>query len=139
MWATQQVPLPRRQGRGSVLIVDDILLVRMWIADFLRGRGFAVIEAASGEEAIRVLEAGFPVDVVLSDLYMPGSAIDGVSLARWVHQRRPDLKIILASGVTCFLEPVDQAMCACPLLPKPYDPRELERRLAAVLQQDAEN
>jgi hypothetical protein len=46
MSATQQVPLSHRAGRGSVLIVDDVLLVRMWIAEFLRGRGFEVIEAA---------------------------------------------------------------------------------------------
>jgi CheY-like chemotaxis protein len=137
MSATQQVPLSPALGRGSVLIVDDVPLVRMWIAEFLRGRGFEVIEAASGEEAIRVLEAGLPVDVVLSDLYMPGAEVDGVSLARWVHERRPDLKIILASGVTHSLEPADLAICACPLLPKPYDHKELERRIATVLHQEA--
>jgi CheY-like chemotaxis protein len=107
----------------------------MWISDFLRERGFEVVEAASGEEAIHVLEAGFPIDVVLSDLYMPGAEVDGISLAHWVHEQRPDLKIILASGVTHFLDPADQAICTCPLLPKPYDHRELERRLAAALEQ----
>ena len=137
MSATQQVPLPRKAARGRILIVDDVLLVRMWIADFLRGRGFDVVEAASGEEAIRVLEAGFAIDVVVSDLYMPGAAIDGVSLARWLRQARPDLKIILASGVTHFLDPADEAICACPLLPKPYDHRELERHLVDVLQDGA--
>jgi CheY-like chemotaxis protein len=136
MSATQQVPLTHSVGRGSVLIVDDVLLVRMWIAEFLRGRGFDVIEAASGEEAIHALETGPPVDVVLSDLYMPGAAVDGVSLARWVHERRPDLKIILATGVTHALEPSDLAICACPLLSKPYDHKELERRIATVLQKE---
>jgi two-component system cell cycle sensor histidine kinase/response regulator CckA len=121
--------------RGCVLLVDDVLLVRMWIAAFLRGRGFEVIEAASGEEAIRVLEAGLPVEVVVSDVYMPGAEVDGLSLARWVHARRPELKIVLASGVMHGLQPADEAMCACPLLPKPYDHHELERRLTAVLQQ----
>jgi CheY-like chemotaxis protein len=134
MSATQRVPLPKKTSRGCVLIVDDVLLVRMWIADFLRGRGFEVIEAASGEEAIRALEAGLPIDVVLSDLYMPGAAVDGVGLARWVHERRPELKIVLASGVTRNLQPDDQAICACPLLPKPYDHRALERCLTSVLQ-----
>jgi CheY-like chemotaxis protein len=137
MSATQQLPLSHRVRRGCVLIVDDVLLVRMWIADFLRGRGFEVIEAASGEEAIRAVEAGFSIDIVLSDLYMPGAAVDGVALARWVREHRPDLKIMLASGVTHSLDPADEAICACPLLPKPYDHRELERRLAAVLQQQS--
>ena len=137
MSATQQVPLSHRAGRGSVLIVDDVLVVRMWIAEFLRGRGFEVIEAASGEEAIGVLEAGPPVDLVLSDVYMPGAEVDGVLLARWVHERRPDLKIILATGVPHALEPSDLAICACPLLSKPYDHRELERRITTVLQRAA--
>jgi CheY-like chemotaxis protein len=106
----------------------------MWIAEFLRGRGFEVIEAASGEEAVRVLEAGLAVDVVLSDLYMPGAAMDGVALAHWVHEQRPELKIVLASGVTHNLAPDDAAICACPLLPKPYDHRALEHCLIGVLQ-----
>jgi CheY-like chemotaxis protein len=134
MSATDHVPPPPKAARGNVLIVDDVLLVRMWIAEFLRGRGFDVIEAASGEEAIGTLEAGRPVDLVLTDLYMPGAAVDGLSLARWIHERRPDLKIVLASGVTHSLEPSDEAICACPLVPKPYDHKELERRLAAVLE-----
>ncbi|MBV8186750.1 MAG: response regulator [Alphaproteobacteria bacterium] len=134
MPTTRQGPLPQKTGRGCVLIVDDVLLVRMWIADFLRGRGFEVIEAASGEDAVRVLEAGCAVDVVVSDLYMPGAEMDGVALAHWVHDQRPELKIVLASGVTRNLQPDDQAICACPLLPKPYDHRALERCLIGVLQ-----
>jgi hypothetical protein len=68
---------------------------------------------------------------------MPGAAVDGVLLARWVHERRPDLKIILATGVPHALEPSDLAICACPLLSKPYDHRELERRITTVLQRAA--
>ena len=55
-------------SKPVVLVVDDVLLVRMLIADSLRARGFEVIEAGSGEEAIRILEAEHPVGAILSDV-----------------------------------------------------------------------
>jgi CheY-like chemotaxis protein len=103
----------------------------------LRGSGFQVVEAVNGEEAIRVVEAGRPVQVVLSDVHMPGASMDGLNLARWIHEHRPDLKVILASGVKSTLAPADARFHEGPLLQKPFNPEELAQRLRSALGDEA--
>jgi CheY-like chemotaxis protein len=116
----------------NILVVDDVALVRMVLAEMLRGAGFHVIEVSDGEEAIRVIES-FPVRVVVSDVHMPGASLDGLALARWIHEHRPSLKVILASGVVSALEPGDAALHEGPLLQKPFRLEELERRVRLAL------
>ncbi len=82
---------------STVLVVDDEFLVRLYVADSLREEGFRVIEAINGDEAVSILRTSAPVDVVVTDLRMPG-AMDGVGLARFIRERRPQLKIIMTSG-----------------------------------------
>ena len=81
----------------TVLVVDDEILVRMVIAAYLRDCGFDVVEAGNADEAVRVLEVGIRVDIVFSDVNMPGS-LDGFGLAQWLRRERPGLNIILTSG-----------------------------------------
>jgi DNA-binding NtrC family response regulator len=109
------------------------LLVRILLSVFLRERGFEVIEAANSEEAIRVLQADFTVNVILSDIYMPDVSLDGAGLARWVRAHRPDLKVVLGSGVVSTLDPADAAFYEGPILQKPYKPEEVEQRLRNAL------
>ena len=101
----------------TILVVEDELLIRMIIADALREEGYAVIEAFNGDEAVGILNAGVAVDLVLSDVRMPGS-VDGLDLLGIVRQRFPDLPIILTSG---HLDP-DTALGvgATHFLRKPY-------------------
>lgn len=82
----------------TILVVDDEVLIRMPIAEYLRDCGYRVIEAANGDEAIAVLTAtDCKIDLILSDVQMPGT-VDGFALARWVRQHLPDIEIILTSG-----------------------------------------
>ena len=129
----KQAERPDAVDKATVLVVEDVVLVRMLLADLLRQRGFEVIEAATAEDAIRVLHANLVVDLVLSDIYMPGSGMDGVALARWVHEHRPDLKVILGSGVVSTIDPADTAYFEAPLVQKPYKAEELEARVRAAL------
>src|SRR5215475_2370985 len=101
-------------SKSVVLVVDDVVLVRMLIADSLRDRGFEVIEAGSGEEAIRIVESELPVSVVLSDIYMPAAEVDGLGLARWLRRHRPELKLLLGSGVNTQLEAPDEGLSDAP-------------------------
>ena len=64
----------------TILIVEDETLVRMATAEHLRDAGYIVVEAATGEEAQAVLEAGVPVSLIFSDVNMP-DAIDGLLAA----------------------------------------------------------
>ena len=116
----------------TILVVEDEILVRMVIAAYLRDCGFDVVEAGDADEAVRVLEAGIQVDIVFSDVNMPGS-LDGFGLAQWLRRERPDLKIILTSGVAQGAQDGSDPREHGPILAKPYDYTELVRQLRALL------
>src|SRR5580704_2150406 len=80
----------------TVLILDGDVLVRMPVVEYLRECGCRVIEAATTDEAIAILQkTNIPVDVVLSDIDIPGS-MNGFGFAQWARSIRPELKILLA-------------------------------------------
>ena len=83
-------------GSATVLLVEDETAVRMFGARALRNKGYEVIESGTGEQALDVLHSNDRIDVLVSDVVMPG--MDGVTLARLVHLERPEIKIILISG-----------------------------------------
>lgn len=100
---TPQVAVPtsgetmdRQSAQGIALLVDDEELVRATTSYMLADLGYHVIEAASGEEALRLIEAGQPFDVLVTDHLMPG--ITGTELARVVKSLRPGIGILLISG-----------------------------------------
>lgn len=93
------VTASEERRHGTVLVVDDEAIVRMTGADMLEDAGFRVLEAGSADEAVRILEEADDVQVVFSDVRMPGS-MDGVALAELVHRRWPNIGILLTSGHT---------------------------------------
>lgn len=79
------------------LVVDDEVLIRMFVADELRAAGLKVLEAANADEAIEMLNAVLNVDLLLTDVHMPGR-MDGLELAKQVRSLYPGMRIILASN-----------------------------------------
>jgi len=118
----------------TVLVVEDEVLIRLAVSDYLRECGYQVIEASNAEEAIRVLEAGIKVDVVFSDVNMPGS-LDGFGLAQWVRRERSAIKVILASGAARSAKAAGDLCHQGPFLKKPYAHEDLEREIRALLAQ----
>jgi CheY-like chemotaxis protein len=110
---------------GLILFVEDDELVRETMLAALSTAGFEVRAAASGDEALAVLESGAPVRQVFSDIVMPG-AIGGVELARIVLTRYPDVRIVLATGYTDSRINLPGVR----LLAKPYDIAELYQALS---------
>jgi CheY-like chemotaxis protein len=82
---------------GVVLVVDDEPLIRMNAADMLADAGWTAIEAADADEALALLAEHPDVTVLFTDINMPGS-MDGLDLARRVHQLRPDVQLVITSG-----------------------------------------
>jgi CheY-like chemotaxis protein len=80
-----------------ILIVEDDPLVRWNAADMLEEAGFSVLQAASADEAIILLETRTDITVVFTDIDMPGS-MNGIKLAHAVRGRWPPIKIIATSG-----------------------------------------
>jgi CheY-like chemotaxis protein len=90
----------RDRPQGTVLIVEDEVLVRLDLADQLRLTGLSVLEASNADEALIVLEAIDGIALVVSDIRMPGAA-DGLDLVGWLRRERPAIKIVLVSGYNC--------------------------------------
>jgi CheY-like chemotaxis protein len=88
------------QGRPysrTLLIVEDEPLIRIDLADLLGDMGYEVIEAASSDQAIALLETHPEIVAVITDIHMPGS-MDGLALARAVRERWPPCALIMLSG-----------------------------------------
>lgn len=84
-------------SRHTVLIADDEPLIRDLFAEALRASGFFPVTVPDGDAAIEMIEKRIAIDVIVSDVRMPGTH-DGFALARWVAANRPDIPIILVSG-----------------------------------------
>ena len=111
-----EAPAALGQGSGSVLFVEDDPLVREAVTGGLRQAGFTVRVADSGDAALALLDAGLAVDIVFSDIVMPGG-ISGIDLARALRRRWPALPVVLATGYT----ERRVALPDVPILAKPYD------------------
>jgi two-component system cell cycle sensor histidine kinase/response regulator CckA len=95
--AAQAKPRPDMTGQGTILLVEDEEGLRSLNARGLRSRGYSVIEASNGVEALEALEEkNGAVDLVVSDVVMP--EMDGPTLLKNMRGRNPDLKIIFVSG-----------------------------------------
>lgn len=123
---------PGEPEARAILLVEDEVLIRMAVADYLRDCGYRVTEAANADEAIKVLNTNARIDVVCSDIQMPGT-LDGFGLAQWVRRERPGLRIVLVSGVSRAAEVAADLCDGGPLMAKPYSPDELERRIRMLL------
>ena len=86
-----------------VLVAEDEILVRQLSVYELEEAGYKVIEAATAKQALAVFEAGVPIDVLFTDVNMPGE-IDGIGLVRLVHRRWPDVGLIVTSGQAAIAE-----------------------------------
>jgi two-component system, response regulator PdtaR len=115
-------------SQGTLLFVEDDVLVRMSLADQLRRAGYGVLEASSADEALHILES-YGVRLVLSDVRLPGT-LDGVELAHVVRARYPEIKIVLASGQS-FSAP--QWTDIDGFFPKPYDAGRLIDHIKRLL------
>jgi CheY-like chemotaxis protein len=117
---------PENWPRPRVLLVEDDVLVRLLVAEGLRQERFEVLEAASAEEALSLLDSGVVVDVVFTDIQMPG-AQNGLDLARLTRERHPGIGLLLTSGGLLPHEIPGDWRSA--FLRKPYSVEELARLL----------
>ena len=102
----------------TILVVEDEWLVRDMIARELEDAGYEVFEAETGEAALALMRENRPVDLLFTDIRLPGS-VDGWGLAETVRSMRPDLPVIYATGYT-VAEP--RQVPGSVFLHKPYRP-----------------
>jgi CheY-like chemotaxis protein len=106
----------------TVLIVEDDFLIRMTLAEALADDGFVVAEAASGDEALAMLQDDDSIELLMTDIQLPGK-LDGFALVRAARTRRPDLPVVFMTG-----RPDANASQGNPrdlFIAKPYLPSEI--------------
>ena len=118
-------PSPKR--RLFVLLVEDDLDVRRVVRRMLAGLGHHLVEAANPEEAEQLVAAIKGIDIVLSDIDMPGG-LNGLDLARGLLRRRPQIPVVLMSGKRT-IPADDQLLARVPFLSKPFTPEALRAAL----------
>ena len=107
------------QSEIVVLVVEDEPLVRMAIVDYLEDEGFRVLQASNADEAVAILTRDLTVQIMFTDIDMPGG-MDGLKLAAAVRDRWPPIKIVVTSGHRMVA--ADNLPLEAQFFPKPYDP-----------------
>lgn len=132
-----QITVEEYAGQGErILVVEDDNRVRLLTVRRLRSLGYQVVEASNGPEALAIFEQDGPIDLVFSDLVMPGG-LSGHQLCMQIRQRHGDVKMLLTSGYAEELVqgemPEDDQIR---VLRKPYRTAELARMFREVLAGD---
>jgi CheY-like chemotaxis protein len=124
---SSQVP----RGSATILLVEDNAEVRHLTAARLNSLGYSIIEATDGPSAIKIIESERPLDLLFTDVAMPGG-VDGRELASLARVKRPGLRILLASG---YAEVEGQRPAPEPfdILTKPYSKQTLAQRVREAL------
>ena len=124
---------PHKGGGETILVVEDNPDVRRLVLRQLRDLGYEVIEAANGPQALKILDDGAAIDLLFTDVVMPGG-MTGRQLAEAAKTRRPNLKTLFTSGYTedsiLRLGRLDPGVR---LLSKPYRKHELATRIREAL------
>jgi PAS domain S-box-containing protein len=129
-------PLPRNEvplrGTESILLVEDEEAVRSATRTYLALRGYTVLEAGCGEEALRVSDSHpEKIDLLITDVVMPG--MNGNDLGREISARRPGIHVIYVSGYTAATIGEHGVLPASAFLQKPFSLAVLARRVRETL------
>jgi CheY-like chemotaxis protein len=132
-------PAPARRSEPTasagelILVVEDNATVRKSVVRQLHKLGYRTLEAEDGQEALAMLERDPRIDLLFSDVVMPGG-MSGRQLAAAVRRRRPDIRILLTSGFPDKAGDARAGERKEPVLSKPYRQRDLALKLREILQ-----
>jgi CheY-like chemotaxis protein len=116
----------------AVLVVDDDEVSRYVIVWYLEAAGFHVFAAAGHNRALEILESGTPLDLLVTEIVMPGQA-NGFALARMASLRRPKLNVLYTTAHYADLPKAELASALGPILPKPFSSDALLRAVERAM------
>ena len=123
----------RAQAGETVLIVDDEPTVRMLITEVLEGLGYAAIEAADANSALKVLQSNVRIDLLITDIGLPGS-LTGLQMVDVARFDRPDLKVLCITGYPLTVATrVGSLETNMHMLTKPFTLETLANRVEAII------
>ncbi len=114
------------KGGATVLVVDDDALLRSVVTELLEELGYVALEAENGPDALAITEKRSDIDLLLTDIVMPGG-LDGAALAKKVRKIRPDIAIVFTTGYADAAARIELEERSGAILKKPYDHGELAR------------
>jgi two-component system, response regulator PdtaR len=120
-------------GKAVILIVEDNTLIRMGAVDLVLSVGYEALEAKHADEAIGILEQRDDIDLVFTDVQMPGT-MDGIKLSHYIRDRWPPVKLMVASGAAILME--NMLPTGTTFFPKPYDDLTITLEMARLLAGD---
>ena len=130
----ERLPAPTGSGQVILIVEDEPDLLRI-MTDLVMSLGYSVKMARNGTEALRTIRSGEPIDVLLTDIVMPGG-IGGFALAEAARQARPGLPIVYMSGYT-GISASEMGKVIAPLIQKPSPPYMLAEALEVALARGA--
>lgn len=119
-----------KNGIAVVLVVEDSTIIRMGAVDLVLAAGYEALEACDADEAIRILEQRSDIDIVFTDIDMPGT-MDGLKLSHYIRERWPPVKLIVASGADVLEE--SSLPSGSRFFSKPYDDMTITQEMARLL------
>jgi PAS domain S-box-containing protein len=129
-------PVAEVKGKGVVLVVEDDGDVRAIASSLLENLGYSVLEAKSGREALKLIDSGQHVDLVFTDVIMPGE-MNGIDLVREMKVRHADIPVLLTSGYTAQRMAMGELAEDLQLLRKPYAQVDLSQAVKTVMNNPA--
>ncbi|HET7306542.1 MAG TPA: ATP-binding protein [Gammaproteobacteria bacterium] len=133
METPDSVPQSSGLESATVLVVEDDPHVRPVVVELVREIGHTTVEAANGPRALKLLDERSDIDLVFTDIVMPGG-VSGIDLAREARRRRPEIAVLLTSGFAA--KPFEQGRDSAKefrMIRKPYRRDELIRAIDAAL------
>ncbi|MBA1349716.1 response regulator [Rhizobium sp. WYCCWR 11146] len=119
-----------KNGKAVVLVVEDSTIIRMGAVDLVVSAGYEALEACDADEAIGILESRDDVDLVFTDVQMPGT-MDGIKLSHYINDRWPPVRLIVASGAAILEE--SSLPTGSRFFSKPYDSHAIIDAMAHLL------
>jgi two-component system cell cycle sensor histidine kinase/response regulator CckA len=114
---------------ANILVAEDEAIIRLLVVETLRQCGHSVCEAADGQAALEIVRERPDLDMIVSDIRLP--KLDGFSLARSARQLRPNLGLLFLTGYVRAQPP--EELSSAVILHKPFDPDNLAKQVAAIL------
>ncbi len=118
-------------GQDTILLVEDEEAVRSFAARALRMRGYNVLEAGGGDEALEIVQSGAEIHLIITDVVMPN--MDGPTMVKHVKQIKPELPVIFMSGYAEEAFRRDEGAGDIHFLPKPFGLKQLAAKVKDVL------
>jgi len=118
--------------RPTILIVEDEVLIRLTVGEFLREANYRVLECANATEAKAALESKESIELIFTDIHLPGN-ITGFELADWIRNQYPDVKVLVTSASADLSTAAGYGKERGPVLYKPYALDELLAQVKRLL------